>query len=241
MSPSVKLPLVCICILICLVFNSYALCAFLFLTSVLSVHFLGRTKMRDIARLMSIPSAFVITGCIAILLAFGRDNSSMLLSMKIGGVYIGIGRGSVGVCIKTAAKAFACVSCMYFLSLTTPMNDLFGVLRRSFIPDCFVEIAELIYRYIFVLYDAAARIELAQKTRLGYVNLRTSYKSVASLITSVLVRAYKQADRTYTALEARGYTGSLETVNKRDRVKPRHALTAAVYIVCALVIGIMVK
>ncbi len=237
-SPSVKVPAVCACILICLLSDSLVLCAFLFVCSVLTVHFLGGTKMRDILHLMSIPISFVVMGCIAILISFSGNNTGMLCSLDAGSFYIGIQKSAVRLCVYTASKSFACVSCMNFLSLTTPMNDLFGLLRRSVIPNGFVEMAELIYRYIFVLYDCAQRIELAQKTRLGYSDIRASYRSVSSLAVSVFVRAYKQADRTYTALEARGYTGSLATVNRKDKINPRHALLACAYLFCVCALAV---
>lgn len=240
-SPSVKLATACACILICLLTDSLALCAFLTVTQVILVCVPGGTRFKDAAQILSIPVPFIVTGCIAILISFSHNNNGMLCSLRAGGFYIGITENALRLCIHTASKSLACVSCMNALSMTTPVNDLFSLLRRSAIPDTFVEIAELIYRYIFVLQDCAQRIELAQKTRLGYATLKTSYRSAASAIASVFVRAYKQADKTYTALESRGYTGSLATVNRSCAVSARHAAFAAAYVICAAVIGVIFR
>ena len=90
-------------------------------------------------------------------------------------------------------KCFGAVSCMYFLSLTTPMVDLFTLLRKSIIPNFIIEIAELIYRYIFVLFDVSHRIHTAQDARLGYCNLRVSYHSTAQLASNLFIRSFNQA------------------------------------------------
>ena len=72
---------------------------------------------------------------------------------------------------------------------------------------------ELIYRFIFVLTETASRIRLAQESRLGYQGLRRSLSSLGTLASIVFLRAWRKADRVYTALESRGYSGSLVTLS----------------------------
>ena len=72
---------------------------------------------------------------------------------------------------------------------------------------------ELIYRFIFVLTETASRIRLAQESRLGYQGLRRSLSSLGTLASMVFLRAWRKADRVYTALESRGYSGSLVTLS----------------------------
>lgn len=79
-------------------------------------------------------------------------------------------------------------------------------------PHLMVELMELIYRFIFVLTETASRIRLAQESRLGY-QLRRSLSSLGTLASMVFLRAWRKADRVYTALESRGYSGSLVTLS----------------------------
>ena len=92
------------------------------------------------------------------------------------------------------------------------MVDLFTLLRKSIIPNFIIEIAELIYRYIFVLFDVSHRIHTAQDARLGYCNLRVSYHSTAQLASNLFIRSFNQAEKTYTAMESRGYDGEINVI-----------------------------
>jgi len=71
---------------------------------------------------------------------------------------------------------------------------------------------ELVYRYIFVLLEIAAQIRNAQECRLGYATLKTGLYSMGQLISNLFIRAYRQAERTYIAMESRGYTGEIRTL-----------------------------
>ncbi|MFQ9918368.1 MAG: cobalt ECF transporter T component CbiQ [Flavonifractor plautii] len=102
---------------------------------------------------------------------------------------------------------------MYFLALNTPMTDVTMALERLHVPHLMVELMELIYRFIFVLTETASRIRLAQESRLGYQGLRRSLSSLGTLASMVFLRAWRKADRVYTALESRGYSGSLVTLS----------------------------
>ena len=86
-------------------------------------------------------------------------------------------------------------------------------LERMHVPHLLVELMELIYRFIFVLTETASRIRLAQESRLGYQGVRRSLSSLGTLASMVFLRAWRKADRVYTALESRGYSGSLVTLS----------------------------
>ena len=125
-------------------------------------------------------------GSAAIAISIGQNSGDMLFSLHFGNTYFGISHTSLLSAVRVMIKCFGAVSCMYFLSLTTPMVDLFTLLRKSIIPNFIIEIAELIYRYIFVLFDVSHRIHTAQDARLGYSNLRVSYHSTAQLASNLL-------------------------------------------------------
>lgn len=52
---------------------------------------------------------------------------------------------------------------MYMLSLSTPVNQLVLVLQKLHLPSLLVELMNLIYRYIFILIDAADQMQTAAK------------------------------------------------------------------------------
>lgn len=89
-----------------------------------------------------------------------------------------------------------------------------SVLRRLRLPKLMVEMMGLIYRFIFVLLETAATMLIAQNSRLGYINLRTGYRSMGSMVSVLFIRAYKRSNELYTSLEARGYDGEIKVLEE---------------------------
>ena len=105
------------------------------------------------------------------------------------------------------ARVLGAASIMLLLSAVTPAHRIFAALRWLGLPELWVEVASLMYRYIFVLIDEAADVATAQKVRLGYVGAPRALSSLGTLAGTVLVRALDQSMRTHEAMRARGYTG----------------------------------
>lgn len=104
------------------------------------------------------------------------------------------------------------VSLILFLSMSTPANKLLLAATWFRVPKIFVELALLVYRYIFVLLEEIVTIKDAQRVRLGYRNWQQSIRSVGTLGGSLVLRAYDRAERVFEAMIARGYTGAM-TIN----------------------------
>lgn len=107
------------------------------------------------------------------------------------------------------SKVIGAVSVVLLLSFVTPAYKIFHSLRWFRIPETWVEMALLVYRYTFALLDHAADIAAAQKTRLGYSTLPRSLASMGVLAGAVVARSLDQALRTYEAMVLRGYRGGL--------------------------------
>lgn len=119
-----------------------------------------------------------------------------------------------------AARVMGGMGILLLLSSTTPAYEIFRTLRWFRIPLLWVEIAMLVYRYIFVLIDLTHDSALAQKLRLGYRDTQTSLRSLGILSGSVLVRALDQAIRTSEAMNLRGYAGTIP-VKPMSKVTPK--------------------
>ena len=101
------------------------------------------------------------------------------------------------------------VSLILFLSMSTPVHKLLMAAAWFRMPKIFIELALLIYRYIFVLLEEIVTIKDAQRVRLGYHDWRQSMKSLIILGGSLILRAYDRAERVFEAMVARGYTGTI--------------------------------
>jgi len=113
---------------------------------------------------------------------------------------------SQGVLI--ASRVLGSVSVILLLGAVTPAYKLFHALRWFGVPEGWVEIALLVYRYTFELLDQTADVAAAQRSRRGYSSGRRSVSSVGMLAGTVIARSIDQAMRTYEAMVQRGYQGS---------------------------------
>ena len=216
-------------LVICIWANSFLVSVFTALTMLFLIIFIGKTSYKNVFHLMTVPIVFIIMGAAAIAISIGQNSGDMLFSLS---------HTSLLSPVRVMIKCFGAVSCMYFLSLTTPMVDLFTLLRKSIIPNFIIEIAELIYRYIFVLFDVSHRIHTAQDARLGYSNLRVSYHSTAQLASNLFIRSFNQAEKTYTAMESRGYDGEINVIMPKINHSVKFNVFAVIYVVITTAIAI---
>ena len=173
---------------------------------------LGGLSPRVLLRAFRVPMAFLVLGCLTVALDHQPVGSPMLAAVTVGGSLWGVSVSSLLLAAGIFCRALGVVGAVYFLAFTTPMTDLCLALERLHVPRLFVELMELIYRFIFVLSDGAARIRVAQASRLGYVGVRRSLDSAGTLAALVFLRAWKRGERVYAALESRGYDGRLATL-----------------------------
>ena len=173
---------------------------------------LGGLSPRVLLRAFRAPLAFLLIGCLTVALDHQEPGSPMLAAVSLGGSLWGISPASLLLAAEVFCRALGVVGAVYFLAFNSPMTDLCLALERLHVPRLFVELMELIYRFIFVLSDGAARIRTAQASRLGYVGARRSLESAGTLAALVFLRAWKRGERVYAALESRGYNGQLSTL-----------------------------
>jgi len=112
----------------------------------------------------------------------------------------GIAQGTL-----TGSRVLGAVGTLLLLSSVTPAHEIFRALHWCHMPKVWVEIAMLVYRYIFVFLDEATDMAAAQRVRLGYSSFRNSMSSTSGLIGAVVVRSMEQSFKTHEAMIARGY------------------------------------
>jgi len=110
------------------------------------------------------------------------------------------------------ARILGGFSCLAFLALTTPMTELFAILEDIKIPKIVVELAMLMYRYIFVFLDEAINMYHSQQTRNGYSTIIKSYKSMGMLMSSLFIKTWISGEQTFVAMESRCYGGSMKYI-----------------------------
>lgn len=110
-------------------------------------------------------------------------------------------------------RAASIVSLSVALIYTTPMNQMLRALETLWIPSFLIQIALLTYRYVFTLGRELDHIRCALATR-GFQTKTTphAYRTLANVVGMTLIRSMERTDRVYRAMQCRGYTGSLKTL-----------------------------
>lgn len=117
------------------------------------------------------------------------------------------------------ARMLGGFTCLAFLALTTPMTELFSVLELIKIPKIVLELAMLMYRYIFVFLDETINMYRSQETRLGYASLKNSFKSMGMLASNLFIRTWIKGEQAYVAMESRCYDGSIKIMKKQESIR----------------------
>lgn len=173
----------------------------------------GKIPLKYYLNLMSVPMVFIILSTLAIIINFSKVPLSAY-AFQVGNVYITSSRESIELAIRLVCTSLSSVSCLYFLSLSTPMTDILMVLKKCRCPDILIELMLLIYRFIFILLDIAYYILTSQNARLGNKDFKTSCKSMGALFAALLVRAFQKSSALYDAMESRCYDGTIRVLSE---------------------------
>ncbi len=133
--------------------------------------------------------------------------SSPLFSFHLFGLKIEVLKEGALSGALIANRVLGSVSVLLLLSSTTKAHQIFHALRWFGVPKGWVEVALLMYRYVFMLLDQAGDVLSAQRVRLGYSSLKRSFSSSGLLAGTVIKAAMDQGTRTFEAMELRGYKG----------------------------------
>ncbi|WP_036171014.1 cobalt ECF transporter T component CbiQ [Massilia sp. 9096] len=177
----------------------------------------ARVPVRTYFGVLLAPLGFLLLSCLTMLVSPGADgawhwNAAMLPTVA-----------------RSALRSLAVLAALLGLTLTTPMPDLFALLRRLRTPELLLDLMALCYRMLFVLRQAWDDGVTAQQARLGYGGWRHGWRSMALLIGQMAVQVWQRAAALQMAADARAYQGTLRFLPAdfpRARRQNRNALLA---------------
>lgn len=175
---------------------------------------IAKIELKDYIHFIKIPLVFLIISIIMILLTFSKDKEVLLYSIKVGSLYIGVSNESIISSIHLFFRALSCLTCIYFIMLTTPFNQLIFVFKKLHLPDIVLEISMLMYRFIFIFMEEVADIRKSQELRFGYVNLKNGYNSFGLLVNMLFKRMMIRYDEMSIALDMKLYDGTFYIVEQ---------------------------
>lgn len=212
--PGEKMAFACITLLLSLLSANLAIPFLVFTVMGLIIIFQARIPLSFYLKLLLLPAGFLLAGTGAIAFSISSSNFPMLWGWHWNGYFFGITLTGLKLALLVFARALGAVSCLYFLMLTTPIEEIALQLQRLKVPSILVELMLLIYRFIFVLWENAVTIHTAQAARLGHVDWKTGLRSLASLVSSLFIRSLYRADNLHLALVSRCYTGNIAVLEE---------------------------
>ena len=178
-------------------FFLYAACLFLVLASKISLgFFLKRTWI------------FIPLFSLFIALPAVFNPGEALLTWHILGAKLIITRQGLDGALVFIMRVITCESLVVLLSLTTKHFELLSVLRIFRIPQIFIMILGMCYRYVYLFVGIIQNTYLAIKSRVGIgVQYRRGQDIVAWNIASLWGRSVVLNEQVYSAMLSRGYRG----------------------------------
>ena len=233
-SPTTKLFFALSLLLVSVMSPSPVVPIIVFLTSTVLLLGFAKIPCRFYLRLLWYPMIIVAVSCIIISLFVGYQEP--LTEVNLLGLKWTIFRDGVAMGFNTFFRVAGALSTQFFLVLTTPMTSILFILRKARVPKVLIETSLLIYRYIFVFIEVMETMHIAQELRLGYSGWIKKLKSTSLLIGNLFIRTLEQGERTFTAMNARGYDGNIRILE--DLPKPsKTALIGIAVSVAALVVA----
>ncbi|MDK2892438.1 cobalt ECF transporter T component CbiQ [Methanohalophilus sp.] len=190
---------------------------------------ISKMPLKQYLKILSGPASFVILSVIVIAFFFGGGQE--LFGFNVLSYHLGVNVEGLEMAFLVFSRTLGGMTCLFFLALTTPMVELFAVLKKSKLPDSFIEISMMMYRYIFVFLEVALSIKYAQTVRLGYKDLRTSLNSLAMLASTLFLRSWEQGEKIFISMNARCYDGKMAFYEETRPLRAPETILALFYVV----------
>ena len=107
--------------------------------------------------------------------------------------------------LGVAVKSALCLLTVILVSNTTPFSQILRVLKSVRVPGLLITTIALMHRYLFVLADEAERMRRARASRTFVRTRQFHWRTLASVVGQLFVRASERAERIYDAMCARGW------------------------------------
>ena len=134
-------------------------------------------------------------------------------------------------------RVAASVSLAVLLTLTTRWSDLLRSLGILRVPQIFILIFSMTYRYIILLVQAVQNVHIARKSRtLRYGSTGTEQRWVASRMGYLFKRTWLMSQDVHRAMLSRGFSGEVRALSVYKTKNYDYAWCLFVAIICILVL-----
>lgn len=167
---------------------------------------IGKTPFRVYVKLLLVPLFFIV--CTA---------AVFVPQLHLFPLSLSVSRSGIMDAVQTGSVSFSCVTCLFAMTLSTPVSHITALMRRLHVPDLFTELMLFMYRSVFIMWDTARSIRRSAYARMGDRTGRTALRTFVMLIPRIFVLSIRRAMLLYDAMEARGYDGGAMRVLSAER------------------------
>ncbi len=159
----------------------------------------ARIPLSSWLTVLSVPVSFAILTAVGLLVQFGGS----------AGFHVSIDWNSLPIALGLLLRSTAAISCLAFIGWTTPLMELIPVFGRIGIPNVLIDLALMIYHFLFVTATTLKEMRRAQSWRLGRADYRSRMRALSMLASGLFVRCIDRFRRLENGIESRGYEGRL--------------------------------
>jgi len=217
-NPSFKVLFALLTMIICVISTSPVIPLIITFLMMFLIIFWAKIPFKFYLKFISIPLFFGIMTFLFMALFFGMADPWF----KINLINVIVYKDGFNLGALVFARILGGFSCLGFLALTTPMTEIFSLLEGFKIPLVILEIAMMMYRYIFVFLEEATNMYQSQKTRLGYLSFKGSFKSLGILASNLFIRTWMRGEQVYISMESRCYDGSIKTFKTQNSISTKN-------------------
>lgn len=168
-------------------------------------------------RFFLLASTFIVAGTLGLIVETGNPSPNALLRFSLFGVWWNITEASLLHAAVTALKAMNGLCAIRLAMLCLSFEEAMTIAKRMHLPDVFIELIVLSYRYMFGIRKSANEVLLAQQQRLGYGSFRSAIRSFSTMLAAVFIKSLRLSLQNYQAMQVRGYRGQMYYPEKWER------------------------
>lgn len=127
--------------------------------------------------------------------------------------YLAITRQGAAGGLVFILRVGACVSLALLLTLTTRWPALLRAFKLIYVPQVFITVLEMTYRYIYVLLLTVSDMFAARQSRtVGRTSTSEQRRFISGAMGSLWNKAFNLSEEVHAAMLSRGYTGQPRTL-----------------------------
>ncbi len=168
---------------------------------------LYQEETKKLIRKLSVVFFFILSSSIPLIFARIGDGAGGNADTLVAWSSWGITKSGIELATLVSLRAITAFGAVLLMIQICPIYELFRRLKSSpYCPNLFVELLELVYRYIHVLDEMRGQIYEAQVCRLAYSGTyRERLQDMTMLISRTFVQAHSEVNKLYDGLVSRGF------------------------------------